>query len=56
MLTLSKFRNEPSGTISKNFTSFKDEIYFLGINNVGFNENPAETLYAYNPETGNVRE
>ena len=26
------------------------------MNNYGFNDNPVETLYAYNPESGNVRE
>ena len=47
--------NVPSGTISSQFTSFNGEIYFLGINNRDFNEDPSETLYAYSPESGIVR-
>ena len=47
--------NVPSGTISSQFTLFNGEIYFLGINNRDFNEDPSETLYAYSPESGVVR-
>lgn len=48
--------NTPFGTRSQHFTSFKGEIYFLGTSNYGFNEDPRETLYAYNPSSGDVRE
>ena len=48
--------NTPFGTRSQHFTFFKGEIYFLGTSNYGFKEDPGETLYAYNPESGNVRE
>ena len=48
--------NTPYGTTSGHFTSFKGEIYFLGVNNYGFNEDSSETLYAYDPVSGDVRE
>ena len=48
--------NTPSGTESKGFTLFKGEIYFLGAKYFSKESDSTERLYAYNPESGNVRE
>ena len=48
-------QNTPSSTIAKYFTSYKNEVYFIGYKRWHINQDLREHLYAYNPISGDIR-